>query len=82
MFQGQVPLNLLDMTLSNKAKAIYSNSMQLAAQYNKKRSDIEKNAISFLYKPYEAFDHRKYEEIIEHVKELMSREQYNKVVRN
>ncbi|CAG9581456.1 unnamed protein product [Danaus chrysippus] len=50
---GQLPSELLNMTLPNKAKAIYSNCIQMISQYNKKRMDIESSAISYLYHPYE-----------------------------
>ncbi|KAL4712696.1 hypothetical protein ACJJTC_007993 [Scirpophaga incertulas] len=62
---GRVPLEILNMTLANKAKALYSNSRQLASQYDKKRQDIEDNALSILYKPYEPFSKQKYEDIIQ-----------------
>lgn len=80
MFQGQLPDGLLNLSLPNKAKARYSNCRQLASQYNKKRNDVESNALSVLYKPYEPFDQRKYNEIMDHTERLLEEEKYEKVV--
>lgn len=68
------------MTLPNKAKAIYSNSRQLASQYNKKRLDVEEHAIKYLYQPYEPFSKEKYEEVIEFTEKLLSEEEYEKLI--
>ncbi|CAG9796563.1 unnamed protein product [Diatraea saccharalis] len=71
---GRVPLEIMDLTIINKAKAIYSNSRQLAAQYDKKRQAVEENAWSILYKPYEPFNKKKFTEIIEFTEKLMRSE--------
>lgn len=68
------------MTLSNKAKAMYSNSRQLASQYNKKRLDVEENAIIYLYQPYEPFSKEKYEELIKFTEKLLAEEEYEKLI--
>lgn len=80
MLQGKLPLDLLDMSLPNKAKAIYSNSRQLASQYNKKREDVQLNALSILYKSYEPFNEKIYQELLEHTEMLLSEKQYEKLV--
>lgn len=68
------------MSLADKAKALYSNSRQLASQYNKKRSDVESNAISILYRPFEQFSKEKYEEIIEFTEKLQLDGEYEKLI--
>lgn len=68
------------MTLSNKAKAIYSNSRQLASQYNKKRLDVEEYAITYLYRPYEPFNEGKYQELIQFTEKLLAEEEYEKLI--
>lgn len=78
--RGKLTTELFDMTLPNKAKAIYSNSRQLASQYNKKRLDVEEHAISYLYQPYEPFSKEKYEEVIEFTEKLLSEEEYEKLI--
>lgn len=80
IFQGQLPSALLNMTLENKAKALYSNSRQMLSQYNKKRLDVEANAISILYQPYEPFDGNKVDEIISFTEKLIEDEQYEKLI--
>ncbi|XP_026758572.3 GPI ethanolamine phosphate transferase 1 [Galleria mellonella] len=82
---GQLPSELLNMTLSNKAKAIYSNSRQLLSQYNTKRLNVETNIIQKIYKPYEPFNARKYQEIIEFTEKILSNgtkhnEDYEKLI--
>lgn len=79
-FQGKLTTELLDMTLSNKAKAIYSNSRQLASQYNKKRLDVEENAISFIYQPYKPFSTEKYHELIEFTEKLLVEGEYENLI--
>ncbi|CAH0592491.1 unnamed protein product [Chrysodeixis includens] len=78
--KGKLTTELLNMTLSNKAKAIYSNSRQLASQYNKKRLDVEENAITYLYKPYKPFSKEKYEELIKFTEKLLKEEDYEKLI--
>ncbi|CAG9117487.1 unnamed protein product [Plutella xylostella] len=75
---GQLPVDLLSMSLPDKAKAIYSNARQLASQYDKKRSDVEQDAIAVLYQPYEPLDKRKYNEIIDHTQKLLEEKSYEK----
>ncbi|GBP92751.1 GPI ethanolamine phosphate transferase 1 [Eumeta japonica] len=77
---GKVPINLLDMALGNKAKAVYSNSRQLASQYNKKRLDIETTALPMLYKSFEPLDKTKYDEIIDHTERLLNEHKFEKLV--
>lgn len=77
---GQVKTDLLNMTLANKAKAVYGNSRQIAAQYDKKRHDVESNAISILYKPYEPLTKKKYEEIINFAETLLIKGEYEKLI--
>ncbi|XP_048489024.1 GPI ethanolamine phosphate transferase 1 [Plutella xylostella] len=77
---GQLPVDLLSMSLPDKAKAIYSNARQLASQYDKKRSDVEQDAIAVLYQPYEPLDKRKYNEIIDHTQKLLEEKSYEKVI--
>lgn len=79
-FQGQVPTELLDMSLADRAKAIYSNVRQLASQYDKKRHDVETNALSILYKPFEPFTRKKYIEIINFTEKLLENEQYENLM--
>lgn len=67
---------VLNMSLPNKAKAIYSNARQLASQYNKKRLQVEENALALLYKPYEPLSKEKYEEFIEFSEKLLNDGQY------
>lgn len=78
--KGKLTSELLNMTLSNKAKAIYSNSRQLASQYNKKRLDVEENAISYLHKPYTPLSKAKYEEFIKFTEKLLYEEEYEKLI--
>ncbi|XP_052742449.1 GPI ethanolamine phosphate transferase 1 isoform X2 [Bicyclus anynana] len=78
---GQLPSGLLQMSLPNKAKAIYSNCRQMISQYNKKRLDVEASAISVLYQPFEPFDGKKVQEIISFTEKLLQDEQYEKVVK-
>ncbi|XP_045500815.1 GPI ethanolamine phosphate transferase 1-like [Colias croceus] len=77
---GQLKLNLLDSSLANKAKALYSNSRQLLAQYNTKRLDVEANAISILYKPYEPLDGKKVKELIRFTEMLLEHADYEKLI--
>ncbi|XP_032528934.2 GPI ethanolamine phosphate transferase 1-like isoform X1 [Danaus plexippus] len=77
---GQLPSELLNMTLPNKAKAIYSNCIQMISQYNKKRMDIESSAISFLYHPYEPLSSEKVEEILHVMEMLLAEEKYNSLI--
>ncbi|XP_069359689.1 GPI ethanolamine phosphate transferase 1 [Maniola hyperantus] len=78
---GQLPIGLLEMSLPNKAKAIYSNCRQMISQYNKKRLDVEASAIPILYQPFESFDGKKVQEIISFTEKLLEDEQYEKVVK-
>lgn len=75
-----MPSELLNMTLPNKAKAIYSNCIQMISQYNKKRMDIESSAISFLYHPYEPLSSEKVEEILHVMEMLLAEEKYNSLI--
>lgn len=73
------------MSLSDRAKSIYSNSRQLASQYNKKRQNVEDSALKILYKPFEAFDADKYQAAIEFTEKIvtnniMDAEQYQKLI--
>lgn len=68
------------MTMPNRAKAIYSHSRQLASQYNRKKLDVEANAITFLYKPFEPFSTDKFNEIIEFTERLLMDEEYDKLI--
>ncbi|XP_041975554.1 GPI ethanolamine phosphate transferase 1 [Aricia agestis] len=77
---GKLVPGLLDMSLANKAKAIYSNSRQLLSQYNKKRLDVEANAISFLYQPYKPLDAAKVTEITEFTEKLLHKEEYENLI--
>ncbi|XP_075973265.1 phosphatidylinositol glycan anchor biosynthesis class N [Anticarsia gemmatalis] len=78
--KGKLSTEFLDISFENKAKAIYSNSRQLASQYNKKRLDVEENAIEMLYKPYEPFSEAKYQELIEFTEKLLSEEEYETLI--
>ncbi|KAJ8735600.1 hypothetical protein PYW07_007220 [Mythimna separata] len=78
--RGKLKTELFDMSLPNKAKAIYSNCRQLASQYDKKRLDVEKNAISYLYQPYEPFSKEKYQELIQFTEKLLVEEEYDKLI--
>ncbi|XP_063548560.1 GPI ethanolamine phosphate transferase 1-like [Cydia strobilella] len=78
---GKLPVDLLNMTLPNRAKAVYSHSRQLASQYNRKKLEVETNAISLLYKPFEPFSTKKYEEIIEFTEKLLLSGEYEKLIR-
>lgn len=78
--KGKVPIEVLNISLPNKAKAVYSNSRQLLSQYNKKRLDVEENAIPLLYKPYEPLTKEKYQELIKFTEKLLSDEEYEKLI--
>ncbi|XP_050344362.1 GPI ethanolamine phosphate transferase 1 [Nymphalis io] len=77
---GHLPIKLLNMTLLNKAKAIYSNCRQMISQYDKKRLDVEANAIKLLYKPFKLFDGNKVKEVIDLMEKLLNDRQYEKVI--
>ncbi|XP_049876772.1 GPI ethanolamine phosphate transferase 1-like isoform X3 [Pectinophora gossypiella] len=77
---GQLTTDLLDMSLENRAKAVYSNSRQLASQYDKKRADIEAYVIPLLYQPFEPFTKRKYNQLIEFTEKLLLNEEYEKLI--
>lgn len=68
------------MSLANKAKAIYSNARQLAAQYNKKRLDVESHVLPLLYYPYELFKEKNYREMISFTETLLKNEDYEKLI--
>lgn len=68
------------MSLANKAKAIYSNARQLAAQYNKKRLDIESHVLPLLYYPYDPFEEKKYREIISFTEMLLKNEDFESLI--
>lgn len=68
------------MTLPNRAKSIYSVCRQLASQYNKKREDVESNALAYLYQPYEPFTKEKYDEIIIFTENLIKDQKFDEVI--
>lgn len=68
------------MSLANKAKAIYSNARQLAAQYNKKRLDVESHALPLLYYPYDLFKEKSYKEMISFTEKLLKNEDYKNLI--
>lgn len=68
------------MSLANKAKAIYSNARQLAAQYNKKRLDVESHVLPLLYYPYDPFEENNYKEIISLTETLLINEDYENLI--
>ncbi|XP_065215894.1 GPI ethanolamine phosphate transferase 1 [Planococcus citri] len=49
---GLLPLDILDMSESDKSAAILVNSFQMLNQFNRKRQLVEETTLSFLYKPY------------------------------
>ncbi|XP_063821935.1 GPI ethanolamine phosphate transferase 1 [Ostrinia nubilalis] len=71
---GELSTEVLNITLSDKAKAVYSNSRQLASQYDRKRQDVENSALTALYKPFEAFTKEKYNEAIEFTERMLEGE--------
>lgn len=73
-FQGKLCTEILNMSLPNKAKAVYSNSRQLAAQYDKKRQDVESSALRILYKPYEPLNEDKYLAAIQFTEAILENE--------
>ncbi|CAH4031182.1 unnamed protein product [Pieris brassicae] len=77
---GQLKPNLMNLTLSNKAKAVYSNSRQLLSQYNQKRLDVEANALSILYNPYKPLDGRKVDELLHFTEMLLKHEEYEQLI--
>ncbi|XP_045490334.1 GPI ethanolamine phosphate transferase 1 isoform X1 [Pieris rapae] len=77
---GQLKPNLMNLTLSNKAKAVYSNSRQLLSQYNQKRLDVEANALSILYNPYKPLDGRKVDELLHFTEMLLKNEEYEQLI--
>ncbi|XP_068626313.1 GPI ethanolamine phosphate transferase 1 [Battus philenor] len=77
---GKLPIDLLNMTISNKAKAIYINSMQLLSQYNKKRLDIEENALKMFYYSYEPLNPEKIQEISIFADKLLQEHQYEDLI--
>lgn len=68
------------MSLANKAKAIYSNARQLAAQYNKKRLDVESHVLPLLYYPYDPFKEKNYKEMISFTEMLLKNENYENLI--
>lgn len=68
------------MTLSNRAKATYSVSRQLSSQYNKKRQDVENNALPALYQQYEPFNKKKYDEMIRFTELLLQDQDYKELI--
>ncbi|XP_064292970.1 GPI ethanolamine phosphate transferase 1-like isoform X2 [Plodia interpunctella] len=82
---GQLPIDLLNLSIIEKAKAVYSNSRQLASQYNTKRLDVEKNILPILYKPFEPLSEQKYQEIIDFTEKILiddikDNEQFEKLI--
>lgn len=76
---------MLNISLPDKAKAVYSNSRQLASQYDRKRQDVENSALKALYKPFEAFNKEKYKEAIEFTEKMLDNEaidpgEYDKLI--
>ncbi|CAB3240049.1 unnamed protein product [Arctia plantaginis] len=78
--KGKLSTEILNMSLANKSKAMYSNARQLASQYNKKRLQVEENALPLLYKPYESLSKEKYQEFIEFTEKLLTDGQYEKCI--
>lgn len=68
------------MNLPDRAKSIYSISRQLASQYDKKRKDIETNAIAYLYQPYEPLIKEKYDEIITFTEKLVKEKKFDELI--
>lgn len=68
------------MTPANKAKAIYSNSRQLASQYDRKRQDVESNAIPMLYFPFKLMDKEKYDNLMNLTEKLLMEGDYEKLI--
>lgn len=68
------------MTLPNRAKSIHSISRQLASQYDKKRQNVETNAIAYLYQPYEPFTKEKYDELIIFTEKMLQDKKFNEVI--
>ncbi|XP_045536894.1 GPI ethanolamine phosphate transferase 1 [Papilio machaon] len=77
---GKLPVDLLNMTLPNRAKAMYSNSKQLLSQYNKKKQDVEDHVINILYKPYNPLNSEKIEEITTFSEKLLNENQYEELI--
>lgn len=78
---GSLPLELLNMTLENKAKALYSNCKQLANQYNKKRNDVEKYALSLLYFPFRPLDKDNYAIAMSEMDNLLEQKEYEILIK-
>lgn len=78
--QGEFKTDLLNMSLANKAKAIYSNARQLSAQYNKKRLDVEAHVLPLLYYPYDPFKEKNYQEMILYSEMLLKNEDYENLI--
>lgn len=57
---GVLPIDYLDMDAMKKNEALYMNAQQLYAQYVRKREIVQRNAISWLYVP---FDDARLEEV-------------------
>lgn len=68
------------MSLASKAKAIYSNARQLAAQYNKKRLDVESHVLPLLYYSYDPFNEKHYKEMISFTEMLLKKEDYENLI--
>ncbi|KAJ2947913.1 hypothetical protein O0L34_g9704 [Tuta absoluta] len=77
---GQLRSDLLNISLADRAKAIYSNSRQLAHQYDKKRSDIEADAIKWMHQPFEPFTKDKYKDMITLCEKLLLNGQYKELI--
>ncbi|CAK1540050.1 unnamed protein product [Leptosia nina] len=77
---GHLQVNLLNATQDIKAKAMYSNSRQLLSQYNKKRHDVEANAVTFLYYPYKPLDGEKVDELIHFTEMLLQNKDYEQLI--
>ncbi|KPI94904.1 GPI ethanolamine phosphate transferase 1 [Papilio xuthus] len=77
---GKLPVDLLNMSLPNRAKAMYSNSRQLLSQYIKKKQDVEDHVINALYKPYKPLNSEKIEEITTFSEKLLNEHQYEELI--
>lgn len=67
------------MSIKDRAKAFYSNCRQMIAQYDKKRLDVEGNAIKLIYEPF-IFDSKKVKETIEVMEKMLNNEEYEQVI--
>lgn len=80
VLQGLLPLDILNMSESDKSAAILVNAFQMLHQFKRKRQLVEETTLCFLYKPYEKLAHGKDEKIAKFLQAQLQKENYDEVV--